>query len=377
MNSVDRITHALNFTETSKIPLDFGGHLITGIHYKAYENLISYLGLSSLPVEIERYRHQTARIDEQILTMFDIDTRPITPVWPDLVWEDTKTISRYTDEWGNVWKKNKEEGLYYELETSRFSSMPSIDELKKLPWPDFTKKRRIEGIKNRFKKIQELGKVPIVDLPLGLEMFDSGFYICGYSNYYMILALDPKAAEYIMDKQVDLQIEWWKQVIDELPDLKLIRIGDDLGSQNSTLIDPAMYRALVKPRHKRLFQAIKDYSKGRIKIIMHSDGAILPIIPDLIECGIDCLNPVQYTVDGIDPKYLKQEFGKDLVLWGGGIDTQSVLPTASPQEVRDEVRRQIDILAPGGGFVFSQVHIVQADVPPQNIVAMLEAVREY
>lgn len=192
----------------------------------------------------------------------------------------------------------------------------------------------------------------------------------------MMLALDPKAAEYIMDRQLEQQLAWWTQAFQSIPDLSLIRIGDDLGAQDSMLISPEMYRNLVLPRHKKLFAGIKTASRGRAKIIMHSDGAILPVIPDLIEAGIDCLNPVQYTVPGIDPVLLKKEFGKDITFWGGGIDTQSILPNASPSQVKEEVRRQIDILAPGGGFIFSQVHIIQKDVPPENIVAMFEAVRE-
>ena len=377
MNSIQVFQHAFNHKETCKVPLDWGGHLISGIHWKAYKNLVDYLDVDNKTINIERYRHQTAIIDESILQRFNIDTRPIVPAWPDLSWEEDSLYNMYTDEWGNSWKKEKKAGLYYELDKSQFDSMPSLSELKKAEWADYGKSMRINGIKEKFDKIKKLDKVPIVDLPLGLEIFDAGFNLCGYSNFYMLLALDPKSACYIMDRQLEEQLKWWKQVIDTLPELEFIRIGDDLGSQTAMLIDPRMYRKLVKPRHEKLIKGIKDYSKGKIKIIMHCDGAIVPIIPDFIKMGIDCLNPIQYTVDGMNPVFLKKEFGKDIVLWGGGVDTQSVLPNAKPQEVKDVVRRQIDILAPGGGFVFSQIHIIQADVPPENIVAMLEAVNEY
>ncbi|MCF7934669.1 MAG: hypothetical protein K9L73_07735 [Spirochaetia bacterium] len=377
MNAVERMECTLDHREPDKVPLDLGGHLITGIHAVAYRNLLDHLGLQDRPVTIERYRQQTARIDEDILERFGVDTRPIVPPVPDLIREETARQSSYYDEWGIRWKKDQPDGLYYELESSRFETMPDLKTLQEMRWPDFSLPKRIAGMKERYDAIEAIQKVPIVDLPLGLEVFDVGFNLCGFVNFYMLLSLDPSAAGYLMDRQVDAQIQWWTQVIDALPSLRLIRIGDDLGSQSSTLIDPEMYRSQVKPRHRRLFKAIKAHSNGRVKIIMHSDGAILPLIPDLIEVGVDCLNPIQYTVHGIDPAALKKTYGKDLVLWGGGVDTQSVLPSATPAQVRDEVHRQIDIMAPGGGFVFSQVHITQADVPPENIIAMLEAVNEF
>lgn len=377
MDSRERVFEALSHREPDRVPVDFGGHLISGIHIDAYRALLDYLGMPSGDVRVERYRQRTAVIDEAVFRLFNADFRPLVPPVPDLRWFEEGDEIGYVDEWGVTWRRNGRDGLYFEHRKARFDDMPGEEELREMEFPRFDDPRRIAGLREKADAAAAAGKVPILDLPLGLEVFDAGFNICGATNFYMLLAMDPAAACYLMDRQLERQIEWWRLAFENIDSLSLVRIGDDLGSQDSMLISPEMYRELVLPRHRRLFEAVKRHSGGRAKIIMHSDGAIRPIIPDLIDAGIDCLNPVQYTVSGLDPAELKREFGRDLVFWGGGIDTQSVLPTAGPGEVRDEVRRQIDLLAPGGGFVFSQVHIIQADVPPANIAAMMEAALEY
>jgi uroporphyrinogen decarboxylase len=131
-----------------------------------------------------------------------------------------------------------------------------------------------------------------------------------------------------------------------------------------------MYRNIFKPRHRKIYQYIKDNSD--LFIFLHSCGAIHPLIPDLIDVGVDIISPVQISARGMDPKALKKEFGRDVTFWGGGVDTQHTLPEGTPDEVRKQVRENIEAFAPGGGFVFNQVHNVQADVPPENIVAMFD-----
>jgi uroporphyrinogen decarboxylase len=151
--------------------------------------------------------------------------------------------------------------------------------------------------------------------------------------------------------------------------------ADDSGGQNALLMSPRTYRSLIQPRHRRLFSFIKD--QAPVKVFYHTCGAVRKLIPDLIDAGIDILNPVQIGAKGMDLHELKQEFGRDLVFWGGGVDTQSVLGTGTPMEIKDHVRQNIEALAPGGGFVFAAVHDIQANVPPENIMAMWEAWRAY
>jgi uroporphyrinogen decarboxylase len=180
----------------------------------------------------------------------------------------------------------------------------------------------------------------------------------------------------MMDKVLELKWAYWGKCLEILGDTAdVVQEADDFAGQHGLLISPRTYRNLVKPRHKELFDFIHKRTKA--KVFFHSCGSVRPVIPDLIEIGVDILNPVQVSAAGMDSAELKREYGKDLTFWGGGIDTQNVLGTGTPQQVREEVRRRVEDLMPGGGFVFAAVHNIQGNVPPENIVAMWEALQEY
>jgi uroporphyrinogen decarboxylase len=174
-----------------------------------------------------------------------------------------------------------------------------------------------------------------------------------------------------------LKIEFWDALLDEIGDVvDIVGEGDDYGTQQSQLIDPEQFRTYYKPHFARLLQFIKMKTPG-LKILFHSCGNVRPIIPDLIEMGVDILNPVHITASAMEPLQLKKDFGKDIVFWGGGIDTQDVLPNGTPQQIKDHIKQNIEALATGGGFVFSTVHNIQAEVQPENIAAMLEALNDF
>ncbi|RPI49428.1 MAG: hypothetical protein EHM56_12385 [Chloroflexi bacterium] len=201
-------------------------------------------------------------------------------------------------------------------------------------------------------------------------------WLRGYEPFYIDLAANPDFITTLLDRLVDYKCAYWERALAEVGDMvDAVVEADDLAGQHGMLLSPRTYRRLIKPRHARLFSFIK--AQAPVKLFFHSCGAVRPIIHDLIEAGIDILNPVQVSAAGMDPRELKREFGRDLVFWGGGVDTQQVLGTGSPQQVRDDVRRNVEALAPGGGFVFAAVHDIQANVPPENIVAMWEAWREF
>ena len=172
-----------------------------------------------------------------------------------------------------------------------------------------------------------------------------------------------------------IKLRFWETVFSQIGDiLDVIYDADDYGSQLAPLIAPDLWRKMIKPRISELYAFVHDNSRARV--FLHSDGAIKSLIPDLIEAGVDGLNPVQFTAAGMDLPELKREFGRDIAFWGGGVDTQKVLPRGTPQEVREQVLRNVETLMPGGGYIFATVHNIQADVPPENIVAMVEALRE-
>lgn len=180
----------------------------------------------------------------------------------------------------------------------------------------------------------------------------------------------------MLDRLVEFKSAYWERALAEIGDLVDIVVeADDLGGQHAPLMSPRTYRQVIKPWHKRLFSFIK--AQVPVKVFYHTCGAVRPLIPDLIEAGVDILNPVQIGAADMDPRELKREFGRDLVFWGGGVDTQSILGTATPAEIKDHVRRNMEALASDGGFVFAAVHDIQANVPPENIMAMWEAWHEY
>jgi uroporphyrinogen decarboxylase len=186
----------------------------------------------------------------------------------------------------------------------------------------------------------------------------------------------PQVLEAIIDRTLGFWLDWFRLFLDEAADVvDVIMIGDDLAGQNGPLFAPRLYRQIIKPRQKRLVRYIRSRTKA--KIWYHTCGSVMEYLPDLLDNGIDILNPVQISAKGMDPARLKAEFGDRLVFWGGGIDAQHVLPRASPQEVREHVRRNIEAFKPGGGYVFNNVHNIQGDVPPENVLAMFDAAYEF
>lgn len=209
-------------------------------------------------------------------------------------------------------------------------------------------------------------------------MLDMGLYTRGFERFFIDMIENREFAEALLDKILEFKMKYWEKALATVgKNVVVVMENDDLGDQKGLMISPRLYRSLIKPRQKVLFDFIRSKAQADIAIMFHSCGAIKSIIPDLIEVGIDALNPVQVSAAGMDPAELKREFGMDITFWGGGIDTQRVLPFGTVQEVKDEVRRSINQFAAGGGFIFSTVHNIDSDVPPRNIVAMWEALMEY
>jgi uroporphyrinogen decarboxylase len=211
---------------------------------------------------------------------------------------------------------------------------------------------------------------------IGGGIFEQPARVMGMEKFLMALLTEPAFADRLMGTITDIYIESCNRYLDHVgPYIQVFTFWDDVAGQDGWMINPSLYRKLIKPKQKRLVEAIKK--KTNAKLFYHSCGATRELIPDLIEIGFDILNPVQVSARGMDTRQLKADFGKEMVFWGGGIDTQKILPFGKPAEVVDEVKRRIDDLAPGGGFVFSAVHNIQAYVPPENIVAAFDTARTY
>lgn len=378
MNSRERLLAALNHTEPDRVPFDIGSSLITGISKTAYVNLLDYLGMPQENVKLFDIVQQLAVPSEAFLQKFGIDSRNVSPNSPSYWKLDIKEEGSYNffrDDWGIKWKMPKEGGFYYDMAEHPLANAIEVDEIESTIYPDPNNEARYVGIRERAQKVRDEG-FGVVMSSISAGIFELGGWLRGLANFYADLAGDPDMACKVMDKAMDVKMKYWEKVLNIAGDLiDVVQEADDIGGQNSMLISPEMYRKYVKPRHKEFFDFI--HSKTKAKIFVHSCGSFRQVIPDLIEVGVDIINPVQFNAKGMDAFELKKDFGKDLTFWGGGVDTQRILPTGTVQEVKDCVKRQLEILAPGGGFVFNTVHNIQADVPPQNLAAMKEAFDEF
>ena len=242
-------------------------------------------------------------------------------------------------------------------------------------WPDTGDPQRIEGLRALAQSYRDQGRAVMIKGVLA-GIFEMSQRVRGMERLMVDLASDEDLACAVLDTMVELKLRFWEMALPRLGDLvDVVSEADDYATQTSQLISPRMFRRIFKPRLQTLFARIHQLAP-HAKLFFHSDGNIRPILPDLIEIGIDILNPVHITATGMEPAALKRDFGKDVCFWGGGVETQNVLPFGTPQEVRDNVRRNVDALAPGGGYVFNTIHNIQADVPPENVVAMIEALRQ-
>lgn len=386
MRSKERVLNTLAHKEPDRIPFDLGATVDTSIHYMAFNDLLCYLGRGHLAKEKEDTRfidivQSVMQLDTDFIREFKVDVRGLVPGNYGLEWGDV--VHKEGDEhflidsFGAKWVRPAD-GYYFDQKPDSFplANITSEADIEGFAWPDLGGPERLRGLR---KNIEELGEEYAIVMgdPVG-GIFAQSFRLRGYTNFYLDLAGNPRLAASLMGKLTDLKINYWDRVLDEAGDLiDVVMFEDDLGQQDRPLISPRMYRELVKTHHQRLFSFIKDKTSGSTRVMLHSDGSIYDIIPDLIEIGLDILNPIQVSSAKMGTGQLKKEFGSDIVFWGGGVDTQGVLVFGSRAEVRDEVRRRIDDLAPGGGFVFAAIHNIQPGVRPENIMVMWETLQKY
>jgi uroporphyrinogen decarboxylase len=378
MNSRERVRLALDHKEPDHVPFDLGGTSVSLIHLTAYKNLRKHLNLPVREPTIAHMAEQLAVVEKDLAERLETDVILVIPQPQadfEFVFRDEGAYEAYTDEWGIGWQKPKEGGFYYDMYIHPLASAEKLADFKTFKFPDPLDVHRFQNLRRDARAAVEQGKVVALTGPCSgiLEMYA---WTRGFEQFYVDLAVNHEFIAYMLDRLVEFKCAFWQRALAEVGDLvDVVLEYDDLGAQRSLMFSPETYRKVIKPRHEKLFSFIKQQAPA--KLFFHSCGAIHPLIGDLIDAGIDILNPVQISAAGMDPKELKQEFGRDLVFWGGGVDTQGVLGTGTPEEVKEDVRRNIETLAPGGGFVFAAVHDIQANVPPENIMAMWEAWKAY
>lgn len=379
MNSRERVQAALNHQEPDQIPFDVGGTPMSGIHHVAYRNLREYLGLPETDIQISDAIQQLATLHEDFTDRLKVDVHNIAPrssAAYNLAYRDEGAYTAYTDEWGIGWRMPKKGGLYYDMYDWPLARYDTIEEIKKnYRWPDPADPNRFKGLREKALTAIDQGQAVVIG-SISAGVSEMHAWTRGFEKYFTDFYLYPAVAEYIMDTVVELKMVFWEKALAEVGDLVDVVIeADDLAGQKNLFFHPDQYRQYIKPRHTKLFQFIK--SKTSAKLFYHCDGALMPILWDLIESGIDILNPVQKSAAGIDYVALKKEYGRDLVFWGAGVDTQRVFDEGAPEEVRADVKENIEVMAPGGGFIFTTIHNTQATVPPENFMAMWETLQEY
>jgi uroporphyrinogen decarboxylase len=411
MNGQQRVLAAINHQEPDRLPVDIGATPSSGISATAHYNLKHFLGDSQTPTRVYDVVQQVAQPEDAFLDRYGIDAVDIGRAFDerDEDWYDI-TLPTGIDVQFPTWfhPAPQPDGAWdaFAPDGTRIATMPlgasffdqtcfpyvdgypdNYDNLSDLmgkvhwsglahsPWdhagdPDFWQQLRQRALALRASSDRALMIV------VGCNLFEWGTFLRRLDNFLVDVIADPVNVERLLDALLERHLATLAKVCEAVGDVAdVVRFGDDLGTDQGPFMSPKIYRTLFKPRQKIMTDYVRAHSQMRT--FLHSCGSIYKLLPDLIEAGFEIINPVQTSARDMDPLRLKQEFGRDLTFWGGGCDTRHVLNHGTPQEVKDHVCRNIEILAPGGGFVFNTVHNILPDVPPQNFLAMFEAIDEY
>lgn len=374
MTSRERVLRTLNHETPDRVPIDLGGNQ-TGIHKNAYRNLIAHLGIQD-EVTIMDAVQQLAVPCEQVLERLRVDTRYIragaAASWRGGIVKaerEGRTWHDLTDEFSIRWSMPDDTPYYMDI-TRHPLANATLADVQNHPWPKGDDPTRFVGLRERALALKQQTPYAVVSGISGV-VYEICWYLRGLEQWFCDLLMQPEFCEAMLEQTLKFWMDWFRLFLDEVGDVvDVIMIGDDIAGQNGPLFKPDLYRRVVKPRHKRLVQYIRSRTNARIWY--HTCGACMDYIPDLLDNGIQILNPVQISARNMNPAELKRRFGDKLAFWGGGCDAQHVLSRGTPAEVAESVRQNVRALMPGGGYVFNNVHNIQGEVPPENIVAMFD-----
>lgn len=403
MTSRERVISAINHRQPDKIPVDLGSSTVTGISGIAYNNLKKHLDIESR-TRIYDVIQQLAMVDMSIVDLFGVDALDINRVsidnteWYDVSLSDGSNAEfpswfhpvkaedgswHTSDNEGNIISKMSAgatffDQMYFPYENGYPRNFNGLkDAMKKISWVAHSHASNLDAteLRTRLLDLRESTNKALL-MSGGVKLLELGFFIRRMDNFLMDLIVEEDKVSEMLDLLVEMHLASLEKKCQSLGDIvDIIRFGDDLGMTSAPFMDLNTFRKLLKPRYKILCDYVKKNSN--MKIFLHSCGSIRQYIPDLIDAGFDILNPVQTNCYEMDPAELKKEFGKDIVFWGGGVDTSSVINRGTPEDVRNDVLRRCEIFSKDGGFVFAPIHNILSEVPPQNIVAAYNAVREF
>lgn len=394
MNSRERIRAAINHKEPDKLAIDFGAMRSTGISIYAYAQLKKYLGINEGIPKLYDVFQQLAEPEYSVVDRMGGDVVQAHRLKPSfgipikewkkmvlsngvecLVPKDYNPVIKddFSQEIvidGKVIAKMPSGGNYFDTVGSDMGFIESMDDLKKVVFDSMTEEE-LDFIEEEVRSLYNNTDKAVL-LCFGGNILEAGETLWGFEKFLEYMLIEPELVRAWLDRLTQSYMRDLEKLLPRVfKYIDVIQFGDDLGTQLSTLISKASYKEIIKPYHRQMFSYVhKNYPD--VKVFLHSCGAIYDLIPDLIEAGVDILNPVQISASGMNPERLKSEFGKDLVFWGGGANMQDTVMNRSIEEIKDEVSRLIDIFSPGGGYVFNQVHNIQANVPPEKIMAIYD-----
>jgi uroporphyrinogen decarboxylase len=406
MTSRERVLAALNHQQPDRVPIDLSGYRSSGISAIAYPKLRAALGLAPRSIDVYDPVQQLAICHDDVLDLLGVDTTELGRGFclEDKWWSDW-TLPDGTACRMPAWAEPERAGEEWRLRSPGgrvIARMPAGSlHFDQCYWPFFDGEEDLTQIEQLYAEHMWTGVASppgpsitsadelttgaralrgrtsraIIGL-FGGNLLEMGQFYYRMDNFLAMLGEEPDRAHRFLDALVEIHMRNLEKFLDAVgPFIDVIVFGDDLGAQNSPQISPRMYREFFKPRHAAMWARAKQLAN--VKVMLHCCGAVRPLLPDLIDAGLDAINPVQISCRGMEAEGLKRDFGRDLTFWGGGCDTQGILPRGTPAEVRNHVLQQCEILAPGGGFVFQQVHNIMANVPAENVLAMYGAVHEY
>lgn len=382
MTSRERALAALNHQEPDRVPIDIGGLVLVSCwHEQAQARVKEYLGYEGGETVINSFFSRTVRPDKRIRDRFQVDFFGLVgnpgSAWQFELHTEEGGGSWFYDEWQIKWRCPPG-GYYYDPVEFPFATA-TVADIARYKWPDPYDDARLDGVVGLARDLYKNSDYCLVYTPAwATGIFAAAAIFQGWENHLVNIMIDKKVTRAIFDGLLEFHLGQLDAILDSVGDyIQVVSMSDDLGYQDRPMIRLELFREMVKPYYKKLVDFIKS-KRPDIKIVFHIDGAVYQFLPELIEVGIDAINPVQVSCIGMDDTArLKREFGDKLTFWGAGVDTQSTLPHGTVEDVRSEVKRRIQDLASGGGYIFATVHNVQLDVPPENVVACYDTALEF
>lgn len=371
MTSRERVLAAMSHQQPDKVPIDLGGTRDSSIVVEGYEKLKEYLNIEADNELCDRMM-RVVKVDERVLKALDIDTRA---VWPGSTTKGGEDLGprRYKDAWG-VERIHPDGSYYFDQTSFPLSGEITMSDLANYPWPDPDDPGLMRGLKEQIQGIRETTDCAAI-LTIPAPFVHITQYLRGFENWYCDFVLNTKVLEALFDAVLEITMEIAKNELLEVgQEVDIVICADDLGAQQGTQISKEDYRKYVKPRHEKYYRQVHDLSPA--KLLFHTCGSVSTIIEDLIEIGVDILNPVQITAANMDPVELKRKYGERITFWGA-MDNHTILPRGSVSDVKRMVEERIEQMGEGGGYVLSSCHNIQPDVPVENIIAMFRHAREY